>query len=106
MSVPFEVPGFQRNFRLGILVAHRSSSNSPTLGLCHQFHRFSSYEVERNKFLVIRWTAAIDVDLLLYEAALSKEGQAQRYYAGFFDEHGSIPENIIHDDDYFENFRR
>jgi uncharacterized protein with ParB-like and HNH nuclease domain len=62
------------------------------------------YETDRNKFLVIDGQQRLmSIYYFIKQRFPRKEKRTE--LRSIFDEHGRIPDNIVHNDDFFENFR-
>jgi uncharacterized protein with ParB-like and HNH nuclease domain len=62
------------------------------------------YETDRNKFLVIDGQQRLmSIYYFIKQRFPRKEKRAE--LRSIFDEHGRIPDNVVHNDDFFENFR-
>lgn len=95
------IPGFQRNYVWDI---GRASKLIESLILGLPVPQVFLYEVERNKFLVIDGQQRLmSIYYFIKQRFPKKERRVE--LRSIFDEHGKIPDSIIHDDDYFENFR-
>lgn len=95
------IPGFQRNYVWDI---GRASKLIESLVLGLPVPQVFLYEVERNKFLVIDGQQRL---MSIYYFIKQRFPRLDRRsdLRIIFDEHGKIPDNVIHDDNYFENFR-
>lgn len=95
------IPGFQRNFVWDI---GRSSKLIESLILGLPVPQIFLYEVGRNEFLVIDGQQRLmSIYYFIKQRFPKKEKRAE--LRAIFDEHGKIPDETLHDDDYFENFR-
>lgn len=95
------IPGFQRNY---VWDLGRASKLIESLVLGLPVPQVFLYEVERNKFLVIDGQQRLmSIYYFIKQRFPKKDKRAE--LRGIFDEHGKIPEVVIHDDAYFENFR-
>jgi uncharacterized protein with ParB-like and HNH nuclease domain len=95
------IPGFQRNFVWDI---GRASKLIESLILGLPVPQVFLYEVERNKFLVIDGQQRLmSIYYFIKQRFPRKEKRPE--LRAIFDQHGKIPDNVIHDDTYFENFR-
>jgi uncharacterized protein with ParB-like and HNH nuclease domain len=95
------IPGFQRNFVWDI---GRSSKLIESLILGLPVPQVFLYEVGRNEFLVIDGQQRLmSIYYFIKQRFPKKEKRAE--LRAVFDEHGKIPDETIHDDNYFENFR-
>lgn len=95
------IPGFQRNY---VWDLGRASKLIESLILGLPVPQVFLYEVERNKFLVIDGQQRLmSIYYFIKQRFPRKDKRAE--LRTIFDQHGSIPDNVIHDDAYFENFR-
>ena len=95
------IPGFQRNFVWDI---GRSSKLIESLILGLPVPQVFLYEVGRNEFLVIDGQQRLmSIYYFIKQRFPKKEKRAELRV--IFDENGKIPDETIHDDNYFENFR-
>lgn len=95
------IPGFQRNYVWDI---SRASKLIESLILGLPVPQVFLYEVERNKFLVIDGQQRLmSIYYFMKQRFPRKDRRSELRF--IFDKHGKIPEAILHDDDYFENFR-
>ncbi|MGA2005644.1 MAG: DUF262 domain-containing protein [Terriglobales bacterium] len=95
------IPGFQRNY---VWDLGRASKLIESLILGLPVPQVFLYEIERNKFLVIDGQQRLmSIYYFIKQRFPRKDKRAE--LRNIFDEHGKIPENVIHDDSYFENFR-
>lgn len=95
------IPGFQRNYVWDI---GRASKLIESLILGLPVPQVFLYEVERNRFLVIDGQQRLmSIYYFLKQRFPKKEKRPE--LRAIFDEHGKIPDHIVHDDAYFENFR-
>lgn len=95
------VPGFQRNY---VWDLGRASKLIESLILGLPVPQVFLYEVERNKFLVIDGQQRLmSIYYFIKQRFPRKDKRAE--LRAIFDEHGKIPDSVIHDDLYFENFR-
>jgi len=95
------IPGFQRNFVWDI---GRASKLIESLILGLPVPQVFLYEVERNKFLVIDGQQRLmSIYYFIKQRFPKKEKRPE--LRTIFDQHGNIPDSIIHDDNYFDNFR-
>lgn len=95
------IPGFQRNF---VWDLGRASKLIESLILGLPVPQVFLYEVDRNKFLVIDGQQRLmSIYYFLKQRFPKKEKRSE--LRTIFDQHGQIPDNVVHDDDYFENFR-
>ena len=95
------IPGFQRNFVWDI---GRASKLIESLILGLPVPQVFLYEIERNKFLVIDGQQRLmSIYYFIKQRFPRKDKRAE--LRAIFDQNGKIPDNVIHDDIYFENFR-
>ena len=95
------IPAFQRNFVWDIGRASRLIE-SLILGL--PVPQIFLYETEKNKFLVIDGQQRLmSIYYFIKQRFPTKERRSD--LRSIFDKHGKIPDEIVHDDSYFENFR-
>ncbi len=95
------IPGFQRNY---VWDLGRASKLIESLILGLPVPQIFLYETERNRFLVIDGQQRLmSVYYFIKQRFPRKEKRAE--LRTIFDEQGKIPENVVHDDAYFENFR-
>jgi hypothetical protein len=95
------IPGFQRNY---VWDLGRASKLIESLILGLPVPQVFLYEVERNKFIVIDGQQRLmSIYYFLKQRFPKKEKRPE--LRRIFDEHGKIPDEIVHDDRYFENFR-
>ena len=95
------IPGFQRNY---VWDLGRASKLIESLILGLPVPQVFLYEVERNKFVVIDGQQRLmSIYYFLKQRFPKKEKRSE--LRRIFDEHGKIPDEIVHDDTYFENFR-
>lgn len=95
------IPGFQRNY---VWDLGRASKLIESLILGLPVPQVFLYEVGRNAFLVIDGQQRLmSIYYFIKHRFPRKDKRAE--LRGVFDEHGKIPDNIVHDDAYFENFR-
>src|SRR6266702_237670 len=95
------IPGFQRNY---VWDLGRASKLIESLILGLPVPQVFLYEGERNKFIVIDGQQRLMyIYYFLKQRFPKKEKRAE--LRTIFDEHGKIPDDIVHDDKYFENFR-
>lgn len=95
------IPGFQRNYVWDI---NRASKLIESLILGLPVPQVFLYEVERNKFLVIDGQQRLmSIYYFMKQRFPRKDRRSELRF--IFDKHGKIPDTILHDDNYFENFR-
>lgn len=95
------IPGFQRNF---VWDLGRASKLIESLILGLPVPQVFLYEIERNKFLVIDGQQRLmSIYYFIKQRFPKKEKRAE--LRTIFDEEGKIPDHVVHDDVYFENFR-
>lgn len=95
------IPGFQRNYVWDI---NRASKLIESLILGLPVPQVFLYEVERNKFLVIDGQQRLMSIYYFIKQRFPRKDRRSELRI-IFDQHGKIPDSIIHDDNYFENFR-
>jgi uncharacterized protein with ParB-like and HNH nuclease domain len=95
------IPGFQRNF---VWDLGRASKLIESLILGLPVPQIFLYETDRNRFLVIDGQQRLmSLYYFIKQRFPKKEKRAE--LRRIFDEHGKIPDQVIHEDQYFENFR-
>lgn len=94
------IPGFQRNF---VWDKPRSSKLIESLILGIPVPQLFLYEQSRNKFLVIDGQQRLMSIYYFLKRRFPRKDKRGELRA-VFDEHGSIPDNFLHNDDYFEDF--
>jgi uncharacterized protein with ParB-like and HNH nuclease domain len=95
-----KIPGFQRNFVWDIT---RASKLIESLILGLPVPQLFLYEQSRNKFLVIDGQQRLmSIYYFIKRRFPRKDKRAELRIV--FDEHGGIPEGILHDDSYFQTF--
>jgi uncharacterized protein with ParB-like and HNH nuclease domain len=95
------IPGFQRNY---VWDLGRASRLIESLILGLPVPQVFLYETERNKFLVIDGQQRLmSIYYFIKQRFPRKEKRTE--LRSIFDEHGRIPDHIVHNDDFFENFR-
>jgi len=96
-----KIPGFQRNFVWDI---GRSSKLIESLILGLPVPQVFLYESGRNDFLVIDGQQRLmSIYYFIKQRFPRKEKRSE--LRTIFDTHGKIPDSVVHDDNYFENFR-
>ena len=95
------IPGFQRDYVWDI---GRASKLIESLILGLPVPQVFLYEVERNKFLVIDGQQRLMSIYYFIKQRFPRKDQRSELRV-IFDQNGKIPDNVIHNDDYFENFR-
>lgn len=95
------IPGFQRNYVWDI---NRASKLIESLILGLPVPQVFLYEVERNKFLVIDGQQRLMSIYYFIKQRFPRKDRRSELRI-IFDENGKIPDSVIHDDNYFENFR-
>jgi uncharacterized protein with ParB-like and HNH nuclease domain len=92
---------FQRNF---VWDLGRASKLIESLILGLPVPQVFLYEVTRNEFVVIDGQQRLmSIYYFIKQRFPRKEKRAE--LRSIFDEHGKIPDEVIHNDEYFENFR-
>jgi len=95
------IPGFQRNY---VWDLGRASRLIESLILGLPVPQIFLYELERNRFLVIDGQQRLmSVYYFIKQRFPKKEKRAE--LRAIFDENGKIPDSVVHDDIYFDNFR-
>jgi uncharacterized protein with ParB-like and HNH nuclease domain len=95
------IPGFQRNY---VWDLGRASKLIESLILGLPVPQVFLYEIDRNQFLVIDGQQRLmSIYYFLKQRFPKKDRRAE--LRAIFDEQGKIPEHVVHDDVYFENFR-
>lgn len=95
------IPGFQRNYVWDI---NRASKLIESLILGLPVPQVFLYEVERNRFLVIDGQQRLmSIYYFMKQRFPRKDRRSELRF--IFDKHGKIPESVLSDDEYFENFR-
>src|SRR5712664_2274345 len=95
------IPGFQRNYVWDI---GRASKLIESLILGLPVPQVFLYEVERNKFLVIDGQQRLMSIYYFIKQRFPRKDKRSDLRA-IFDQHGNIPDNVMHDDTFFDNFR-
>jgi hypothetical protein len=96
-----KIPGFQRNYVWDI---GRASKLIESLILGLPVPQVFLYEVARNDLLVIDGQQRLmSIYYFLKQRFPRREKRSELRV--IFDEHGKIPDEVLHDDIYFENFR-
>jgi uncharacterized protein with ParB-like and HNH nuclease domain len=94
------IPGFQRNF---VWDRVRASKLIESLILGLPVPQLFLYEQSRNRFLVIDGQQRLmSIYYFIKKRFPLKEKRSE--LRTIFDEHGKIPDNVLHDDGYFETF--
>lgn len=95
------IPGFQRNY---VWDLGRASKLIESLILGLPVPQVFLYEMERNKFLVIDGQQRLMSIYYFVKQRFPRKDKRTELRA-IFDEQGRIPDEIVHSDEYFENFR-
>ncbi|MDP0501202.1 MAG: DUF262 domain-containing protein [Verrucomicrobiota bacterium JB022] len=95
------IPGFQRNFVWDI---KRSSKLIESLILGLPVPQLFLYEQARNKFLVIDGQQRL-MSIYYFKKQRYPRKEKRGELRAIFEENGGIPDDILHDDEYFSNFR-
>lgn len=95
------IPGFQRNY---VWDLGRASKLIESLILGLPVPQIFLYESERNKFLVIDGQQRLMSIYYFIKQRFPRKDKRSDLRT-IFEEHGKIPDSIMHDDRYFENFR-
>ncbi len=94
------IPGFQRNY---VWDLGRASKLIESLILGLPVPQVFLYEAERNRFVVIDGQQRLmSIYYFLKQRFPKKEKRPE--LRAIFDGHGKIPDEIVHNDSYFENF--
>ncbi len=96
-----KVPGFQRNY---VWDQVRASKLIESLILGIPVPQLFLYEQARNKFLVIDGQQRL-LSVYYFKKRRFPRKNKRVELRAIFDEHGSIPEIILHDDAYFDDFK-
>jgi uncharacterized protein with ParB-like and HNH nuclease domain len=95
------IPGFQRNY---VWDLGRASKLIESLLLGLPVPQIFLYETGRNEFLVIDGQQRLmSIYYFMKQRFPKKEKRGE--LRTIFDERGSIPDEVLHDDKFFENFR-
>jgi uncharacterized protein with ParB-like and HNH nuclease domain len=95
------IPGFQRNY---VWDLGRASKLIESLILGLPVPQVFLYESEKNKFIVIDGQQRLmSIYFFMKQRFPRKEKRTE--LRTIFDENGKIPDEVVHDDEYFENFR-
>jgi len=95
------IPGFQRNY---VWDLGRASKLVESLILGLPVPQVFLYEVDRNEFLVIDGQQRLmSIYYFIRQRFPKKEKRSE--LRAIFDQHGKIPDAVLHDDAYFDNFR-
>jgi uncharacterized protein with ParB-like and HNH nuclease domain len=95
------IPGFQRNY---VWDLGRASKLIESLILGLPVPQVFLYEAEKNKFIVIDGQQRL-MSIYYFMKQRFPQKEKRPELRTIFDEHGKIPDEIVHDDKYFENFR-
>jgi hypothetical protein len=95
------IPGFQRNY---VWDLSRASKLIESLILGLPVPQVFLYEVERNKFLVIDGQQRL-MSIYYFIKQRFPRSDRRSELRIIFEENGGIPDSVIHNDNYFENFR-
>lgn len=96
-----KIPGFQRNYVWDIT---RASKLIESLILGLPVPQIFLYEETRNRFLVIDGQQRLmSIYYFIKQKFPQREKRAE--LRTIFDQHGHIPDHILHDDHYFEDFK-
>ena len=95
------IPGFQRNY---VWDLGRASKLIESLILGLPVPQVFLYEAERNKFIVIDGQQRLMSIYYFMKQRFPKKEKRPELRA-IFDKHGKIPDDVAHDDSFFENFR-
>ena len=94
------IPGFQRNFVWDI---RRASKLIESLIVGLPVPQIFLYEQARNNFLVIDGQQRLMSIYYFVKKRFPRRDKRPRLRA-IFDEHGGIPDSVLHDEDYFQSF--
>ena len=97
----FMIPGFQRNYVWDI---KRASKLIESLIRGLPVPQLFLYEGERNKFLVIDGQQRLMSIYYFFKQRFPRQ-EARPHLRAIFQEHGRIPEEVLSDNKYFNNFR-
>ena len=95
------IPGFQRHY---VWDRRRASKLIESLILGLPVPQLFLYEEGKNRFLVIDGQQRL-MSIYYFLKQRFPRGEARTRLKEIFNEHGRIPDEVLHDDDYFENFR-
>lgn len=95
------IPGFQRHFVWDI---KRASKLIESLILGLPVPQLFLYEEARNRFLVIDGQQRL-MSIYYFMKQRFPRNEARIALRHIFEEHGKIPDQVLHDDKYFMNFR-
>ena len=95
------IPGFQRNF---VWDLKRASKLIESLILGLPVPQLFLYEAARNKFLVIDGQQRL-MSIYYFIKQRFPKTEARGELRRIFEENGSIPDEVLHDDSFFGNFR-
>lgn len=95
------IPGFQRNFVWDI---KRSSKLIESLILGLPVPQLFLYEQAKNKFLVIDGQQRL-MSIYYFIKQRYPKREKRNDLRIIFEKHGRIPDDVLHDDEYFSNFR-
>ena len=94
------IPGFQRNF---VWDLKRASKLIESLILGLPIPQLFLYEQERNKFLVIDGQQRL-MSIYYFIKKRFPQTKSRAKLRSIFEDKGHIPEEVLHDDSYFQNF--
>lgn len=100
-SGAFRIPGFQRNYVWDI---GRASKLIESLILGLPVPQIFLYESNKNQFLVIDGQQRL-MSIYYFIKMRFPRKEKRTELRSIFDEHGKIPEDIVHSDEYFESFK-
>ena len=95
------IPGFQRNF---VWDLKRASKLIESLILGLPVPQLFLYEAARNKFLVIDGQQRL-MSIYYFIKQRFPKTEARGELRRIFEKNGSIPDEVLHDDSFFGNFR-
>ena len=94
------IPGFQRNFVWDI---RRASKLIESLIVGLPVPQIFLYEQARNNFLVIDGQQRL-MSIYYFVKKRFPRRDKRPHLRAIFDEHGGIPDSVLHDEDYFQSF--
>jgi uncharacterized protein with ParB-like and HNH nuclease domain len=95
------IPAFQRNY---VWDLRRASKLIESLILGLPVPQVFLYEVERNQFVVIDGQQRL-MSIYYFKKQRFPRQEKRSELRGIFDENAQIPDSVLHDDKYFDNFR-
>lgn len=100
-SGAIQIPGFQRNY---VWDRPRASKLIESLILGIPVPQIFLYEQSKNSFLVIDGQQRL-MSIYYFMKRRFPRRDKRAAVRGIFDENGGIPDKILHDDEYFEDFK-